>query len=440
MARTEIFNLHNAAEPQPGLIRRAWDAVTRSLHIGPRDLKDRELVRLFGGGPTASGVAVNERTIQGRSGVWAGLNLVASQIAAVPIGVYERSRDGGRERQYDQLHRVLNVQFNPEMSAVTGRTLMLRHALLHGVAYAEIERDQAYRVAAIWPLQPGSVAPVRDESGRLSYRVSGIQRDITFSPADLLILLGPASEDGIHPEGMARHGRESLGAGLAAERYAARFYGHGTSPSGFLRHPGKLGPDALENLRDSLAARYEGVENSHRFLVLEENMEFVATSIDAEKSQLRGSRDVAIEEDARWLGISPTKIGDLSHATYSNIEHAQIAHNTDTVLPWTRRWECEMNCKFFSPQVQMRRYVEHLLEGIMRADSASRAAFYQIMLRTGAITPNEIRRRENLNPIEGGDQALVSRDLVPLAQLGSLANPIDDDEVERYVDRRLAVR
>jgi HK97 family phage portal protein len=272
MSSRERFVVHNEV-PELSAWQRFGNWI-RSFSL--KSGGDPELVRLFGGGPSAAGVTVSERSAQGNSAFWAAPNLIGGTLAAVPFGVYKRQRDGGRERQYDQLHRVLNVQMNSEMNAVTGRTLIVRNSTIHGVSYAEIERSQVGGVAAIWPLLPGTVQPRRSVTGVLEYHVWGPTREVVLPAKDVLVVMGPGTEDGITPASPARTGKDSIGATLAADKYAAMFYGQGTSPTGVLAHPQRLGPDAVKNLRESMASRYEGIQNAHRFMVLEEGMTYSA--------------------------------------------------------------------------------------------------------------------------------------------------------------------
>ena len=62
--------------------------------------------------------------------------------------------------------------------------------------------------------------------------------------------------------------------------------------------------------------------------------------------------------------------------------------------------------------------IEFNLEGLLRADSAARASFYQLMLTNGVMTINEVRSLENLPPVEGGDEPRMQMQNVPITQAG----------------------
>jgi phage portal protein BeeE len=58
--------------------------------------------------------------------------------------------------------------------------------------------------------------------------------------------------------------------------------------------------------------------------------------------------------------------------------------------------------------------VEFNVEGLLRGDSAARAAFYQSGLQNGWTTINEVRAHENLPPVPGGDVPRMQMQNVPI--------------------------
>ena len=60
--------------------------------------------------------------------------------------------------------------------------------------------------------------------------------------------------------------------------------------------------------------------------------------------------------------------------------------------------------------------INAVMEGLLRGDSAARAAFYQTMTQIGAMTINEVRQRENLPGVEGGDTPRMQSQNIPITQ------------------------
>ena len=63
-------------------------------------------------------------------------------------------------------------------------------------------------------------------------------------------------------------------------------------------------------------------------------------------------------------------------------------------------------------------YFKHIVEGLLRANSKDRAEYYKIMIGTGAMTPNEVREKEDVNPSEDplADELFMPTGLIPMSK------------------------
>jgi len=114
-----------------------------------------------------------------------------------------------------------------------------------------------------------------------------------------------------------------------------------------------------------------------------------------------------VREIARFFKMPPSKLGDLADATFSNVEQETLSYFTSCLRPWLRRIEEELNAKLVSRLEREQQHIEHVVEGLLRADAEKRGLFYAQMLAHGVLTVNEVRALENLSPIDGGDVARV---------------------------------
>lgn len=390
----------NAAPTRWG---RFVDAV-RSITLGPYNSKDPVLARLFGGAPVAAGVQVNEQAAMSVAPFWAACTLIAGDCASLPLVLYKRLRDGGKERYpAHPLYSLLHDTPNDEMTSMTWRETWMLHALVTGNGYAEVERDGAGRPVALWPLMPSQVVPFRD-GARLQYRVTSATREVIFDPRDILHLRGP-SPDGVLGYDIVRQARQALGLAIASERFAATFFGNGTTFGGALSHPKSLGQKGADNLRASIDSLHQGADRAHKFLILEEGMQYTRFGVDPNHAQMLETRVHQVREIARFFKIPPSKLGDLADATFSNVEQETLSYYTSCLRPWLARIEQELQAKLVSPLERSQQQIEHVVEGLLRADVEKRGAFYAQMLSHGVMTPNEVRALENLSPIAGGDVA-----------------------------------
>jgi hypothetical protein len=144
--------------------------------------------------------------------------------------------------------------------------------------------------------------------------------------------------------------------------------------------------------------------------------------IPPEDSQFLESRTFQIPEIARWFNLPPHKLKDLTKSSFNNIESEQISFVTDSILPWLVRCEQAYNMQLLSENEQYRQrlYFKHNVEGLLRGNSVDRAMFYKEMFYIGAMSPNDIRAKEDLDPIDGGDEYFVPVNMIPLSKLDQL--------------------
>jgi HK97 family phage portal protein len=207
------------------------------------------------------------------------------------------------------------------------------------------------------------------------------------------------------------------------ETFGALYFGNGTHPGTIVSHPGKLSQTAHDNLQTSLSTAYSGLGNAHRLLLIEEGMKVEKFGVPPEDSQFLESRQYQIPEVARWFNLPPHKLKDLTKSSFSNIESEQISFVTDSILPWLVRFEANFNMQLLTQSDKElsgrgRLYFKHIVEGLMRGDAAARGAYYKDMWGVGAMSANEIREKEDMDPVAGGDKHFVPLNMVALEDAG----------------------
>ncbi|MCP4607543.1 MAG: hypothetical protein GY845_02345, partial [Planctomycetes bacterium] len=85
-------------------------------------------------------------------------------------------------------------------------------------------------------------------------------------------------------------------------------------------------------------------------------------------------------------------------------------------------------------------FFEYLVDGLLRGDAAARSSYYNQMFMIGGITQNEIRSKENMNPIEGGDVAYVPLNMIPIDQVGQETPEEPQEEKKSRESRSIVVR
>jgi len=427
MPRTELIRVTNT--PKPSFLSRVVDTV-RAYTIGPLTSRSLELAKYFdGGGSSLAGVSVTEHTALRNSAVWAAVGLISDDVSSLPLMLYKRTDNGGKLKfDTHPLYRLIHDEPNPEMSSMVFRRTMQAHVLIWGNGYAEIERDGVGRPVYLWPLEPERVRHDRDRAGNVIYRVMSASGGEAIIPAaDMLHLVG-RSHDGSVGSSLVQHARESIGLALAAEQFGSTFFGNGATFGGVISFKGPKPPEMSENgYKESLEARHQGVKRAHKLLALYNDAQYKETGVEPNSAQFLETRQFQILEVCRWFKLPPHKLAHLSDATFSNVEQQNVDYFVSAIRPWLVLWEQELTRKLVRPLERSIQAIEHSVEGFLRGDSAARAAFYRALFDLGAITPNEIRAYENMNPLPGGDLSFVpANNLVPLEKIGEYADAMID--------------
>ncbi len=354
---------------------------------------------------TNAGARVDENTALNIPVVWACIRIIAESIGSLPLHLYTRQGRGKSKAVNHPLYLLLHDRPNPEMTAMCFRETLMAHVLSWGNAYAEKEMDQVGRVKALWPIGPDRVKPMRNADGQIFYKVrpdnSGVEIDI---PRDDMLHIPGLSYNGLVGYSPIAKMREAIGLALATEEFGARFFGAGTHPGLIVSHPGKLGETAHKNLRESLATTYSGLGKAHRLLLLEEAMKVEKIGINPEEAQVLVTRRFQLAEIARIYRVPMHMLADVEKgASYASIEQMSLDFVIHTLRPWMVRFEQAYNNQLFLTDLERRRYFwEHLADGLLRGDLASRYAAYATGRNWGWLSADDVREIENMNPLPDG--------------------------------------
>ncbi len=357
---------------------------------------------------TNAGVRMSADTAMTLSTVYACIRILANTLGMLPLPIFEHMTDGGKRRAPKHpLYYVLHDRPNNRQTSIQWRQMMVGHMALRGNAYSQIILGNTGYATELIPLNPDRVRVELLETGRLRYRYQPQNGREEVFLQDEILHFSTMSLNGVTGLSLIGLARQSFGLTMALESHGARFFSQGARPGGTLQHPGKLGKEAHERLRDSWKEHYGGLEGAHRPAILEEGMEWKQLSVNNDDAQFLDSRRFQAAEVAQWFGV-PLELLQLEGrgTTWgTGIENLLIAFVTFTMDPWFVTMEQTINSKLvLQPD---RFFVEFVREALMRGDGRSRSTFYSRMVPLGVMTRNEVRTRENLNPLPGLDAPLT---------------------------------
>jgi HK97 family phage portal protein len=366
-------------------------------------LTSTTLLEVFGGQKSASGVEVTVEKSLGMPAVFRAVNLIAGTIASLPLHAYRQGDGGSRQRVTSGRAASLLDNPHPDLTPFELWEITYAHMLLWGNAYLWKGRDQLGRLVELWPIHPSRVKAGRTSAmGRKVYQIDGGEQEHD----DTTILHLPAfGYDGVCGVSPIRIARQGIGLSLAAEEYGAKLFGSGSLATGILQTEQRLKPSDADRLQARWKAKRSGLGSAHETIVLDQGAKFTQLTIPPEDAQFLQTRSFQVSEIARIFGVPPHMLMDTDKSTSwgTGIESQTLGFVTYTLRPWLVRFEQRVT-RVLKPEPV---YAHYALEGLLRGDSAARAAFYRALWEIGGFSTNEIRALEEMPPIEGGDRRFV---------------------------------
>ncbi len=384
--------------------------VKRVVHTIKAALKPA-MVSWFGAHHNSAGVPLTDEKGLQISAVYSCVDRLASGVAMLPCVTYQLFDDDTKERAKEfYLYDLLRYQPNRWQSAFEFWQWNMICAVFRGNAYAFISREGG-RIDALIPLHPDHITVMLYEDGDLTdiayqYRPPN-KEPVVFLKGEIFHVRGMPTSSPVVGTSVIAAQRETLGGAYATEEQANKHFANGTKLTGVIKVEGKMEKEQAALVREQWQEVYGGYSNSHKVAVLGSNADFQPISMSAADAQLLESRKFARSVVAGLLNVPEHMIGVNDHATFSNIEHQDIAWSKHSLSPWNTRIEQAIRRDLLTEKEKKQYFVEFLLDGLMRGDSKTRHEVYKMQIEIGMLSPNEARRKENMNPRPGGNVYLT---------------------------------
>ena len=354
------------------------------------------------------------------SAVYRCVEVITNGVASLPVKLYRIDNKGYKMELNDELSYILGKRPNKKMNAFTFYKLIVKDILMSGNAYALIMREGG-KVVSLQYVPAGLVSPI-DKIDHIEYLVTGIKGVVRQE--DILHFMN-YTDGGVFGISVLTHARRTLGIADAGDKSAENFYKSGGCTSGFLKFDG---PSSGKQREEILSAwnQATGGPNSgpNGIAVLPCNVNYTQLSVDPADAQLLESREFSVVEICRFFGVSPNMCFDLSHASYNNSEMAELAFLNDTLRPILTKIEMEMEIKLFDREDRMD--VKFDVNELLRTDKKSQAEWFTKLFNLGVLSPNDIRKELDMEPVEGGDIHCAQVNLTSIKNLETINATADN--------------
>lgn len=341
-------------------------------------------------GNTIAGVQVSAETAMHAPAVWACVRLISGAIAGLPLHAY---RGQGEERKQISLPFWIDqpIPQNPNVTRAVHIQQVVTSLLLEGNAFIRFLPSVSSPIGMV-VLPPHDVVIKTEATGDVFYEWNH-QR---LTPAEVVhipyqVVLGQAR--GLNPIDAAK---ESIGLALAADQFGSAFFGNGATPGGFIKFPLGAEPDAAEitRLKKDFQRKYVGARQSFAVGALTGGAEWQQNETSNRDSQFLELREFQVEDIGRLYGVPPHMIGSQKPGAvaYASVEQRNIDFVTHGLQPVIEKLEDGYE-RVLRGQ---RTYFKFNIEGLLRGDQQSRAAYYAMLLDKKVVRREEVRAKEDL--------------------------------------------
>jgi HK97 family phage portal protein len=375
---------------------------------------------------TTSGARVSGDGALALTAAWSSVKNISEDFAKLPFRLYKPRATGGKDEVKDHwLYRLFAKAPNNWQTPFEWREMLEGHLLLRGNAFNRIIEDGMGGIAQFIPMHPDRTKMELLDNGSFRYRFRQLDGSEVILARGQVWHIRGLSSDGYMGYNPVQVQRQMLGVAMSRQDYAARFFTNDAKPTGgWIEYPGRFADLAAKLAFKESWKKAQGGKNGGSVAVLEKGMKYHEVGFNNKDSQFIEASGMSVVEVARMFRIPPHKIGELSQATFSNIEQQNIEYATDCINSWCERWESSIQNALLGidgPDSELE--VDFDISNMTRGDMAARSTYINMGVINGTLLRNEAREMEGRNPIEGLDKPLVPLNMATIDPDGDIEQP-----------------
>ncbi len=349
--------------------------------------------------------ALSEDDKPTHSAVWAAVNLIANNCAALPLELHYGA-EGKRKKLKTKLVYLLQKEPSQTLSGFTFQQAMFYNRGFHGNGYAYICRNTHFAITGFLLLDPKRVTPFR-QNGIVKYMVNTDSKMVVLESNELLHLRGIGNE--LEGFSIAELAKVSFCRAKAMEKFGLKYFQNSAKPGAVIEVPKTMTDTAFARLKKSFEDNYKGVENSNKTAILEEGAKLNTIGATARDAMLIDASEFQIIDIANWFGIQASRLNANINSSYKSLEQQNQNFLTDTLNPYLKAYEQECFKKLLTEKEKLSFEFEFKFNRneIVQTDLITKANYLRIAT-AGApfITPNEARNFVNFNDVPNGDKII----------------------------------
>ena len=383
----------------------------------------------FDTGASLSATQVTSESAFQVNAIYGAISLISDGISSLPVDTYIR-RDGSRFAFRPRPAWVSRPDVDTTKEAFWGAVIV--SLLLDGNAFVRVYSNDAGEIVNLNVLNPQKVTIERNGLGRVMFEVEGEAQTLS---SDEVIFIPDVVRPG-HIRGVSRVEalKENWGLAIALQNYAARFFGAGTQTSGIIEVEGNLTAEQAKNLQEGFDQRHKGWGRAHKTGIISGGAKYVPTSVENDKAQFLDSRRMAVEDVARAFNVPSNFLNLPGTNTYASVEQNSLMFVKYCLRPIVQKLESAFTPLLSRVPGGENAFIKFNLDGLLRADINTRMSAYSTGLQSGFLTINDVRKLEDLQPVQDPSANTVR---VPLANVNIEAADLNATNVRVTMAQKL---
>lgn len=352
-----------------------------------------------------SGEVINTQSAMSLAWVWQAVSTISNDVGRLPVVLFDRANDERVKAINHPAYQLLKRRPNPYMTAKVFKSLLTKNALLTGNGLAWIVRDVRGIPIELYPLATEAVRiNVIDNEPVYLVRFKSGDDEVAINHRNIIHLKNVTS-NGYWGLDAISYAKNSIGLGLATEKHGNRFFKNNARPSVVLQTDSNMDKEKADQLIASWNNQHAGSDNAYKTALLTGGMSAEVMSVNNDNAQWLQSRQFQRQEIASWFLLPANKLNDTSSVSYSSVAAYNQAYLDQTLMNWIVSWEEELTEKLLTTKQRTSDEFsfEFITAGLLRADLLQRYQAYQVGIASEFLSPNEVRRMENMRAREGGD-------------------------------------
>lgn len=376
----------------------------------PQAMNSHQLQKLiidtYGGGMTSSGISVSSDTALRLATVQKCVRVRAATMASLPCHIMTKQGEMKEKAEDFYLYDKLLNQPNSWMTSALFWSMVEAYVCLRGNFLAYKSGLPGRPIKELIPINWDKIEKVeQNEDYSVTYTIRLKNGELkTLSQDQVMHIRGLLTLDGYTGVNPIQYFRETIGLGLASERFLTKYFGRGLQPGAIVKHPLSLSAQGNANLKAVVKEKYEQLKTDQNFMLLDEGMDITFPTIKLVDAQYLEIMKMN-ESDICGLFRVPLMLiqsGDKT-PTYASAEQFMINYSTLGVSPDCRNYEQSIRKDLLSEEEKKKYYAKFEMRGLLRGAFKDQMEGFAVAIDKEIMNPNECRDVLDMNPYKGGD-------------------------------------